>query len=103
MNTTEKTTASITLFEPDDAKYLKWVNEHPEGFILTSNKSLYPKFTVIHKSTCDKIKILKAPAKPGGFTERDYIKVYSTNLTDLNTWVLQKRVNGSSRKCSLCF
>jgi hypothetical protein len=31
MNVTEKTTASITLFEPDDAKYLKWVNEHPDG------------------------------------------------------------------------
>ena len=36
-----KTTASIKLFEPDDTKYLKWVNEYLEGFILTASKSLY--------------------------------------------------------------
>ena len=34
-------TASIKLFEPDDTKYLKWINEYPEGFILTASKSLY--------------------------------------------------------------
>lgn len=99
----EKTETPIKLFEPDDANYLKWINQHPEGYILTSSKSLYPDFTIIHKATCDKIRTLKAPAKPGGFTERGYIKVFSTNTSSLENWVRQKRVGGSSRKCSLCF
>jgi hypothetical protein len=34
-------------FEQDDEKYLAWINEHPDGFILTSSKSLYPPHTVI--------------------------------------------------------
>ena len=103
MTSPEQTDAAIKLFEPDDIKYLEWVNKHPEGYILTSSKSLYPDFTVIHKATCDKIKTIKPPAKPGGFTERGYIKVFSTNTSSLENWVRQKRVGGSSRNCSLCF
>ena len=49
-------------FEPDDEKYLAWINEHPEGFILTTPKSLYPPHTVIHRASCDKIKTLKGSA-----------------------------------------
>ncbi len=45
MNTIELKNDYIKEFEPDDAKYLKWINEHPEGFILTSSKNLYPVFT----------------------------------------------------------
>ena len=90
------------IFEPDDEKYLSWLNEHPDGFILTSSKSLYPPHTVIHRSSCDKIKKLKGNAKPGGFTERDYIKVYATSVSVLENWVRQKRIDGNSRKCSIC-
>lgn len=89
-------------FEPDDEKYLAWIDKHPEGFILTSSKSLYPPHTVIHRASCDKIKTLKGKAKPGGFTEREYIKVYATSVSALQNWVRQNRVDGSSRKCSLC-
>jgi hypothetical protein len=89
-------------FEPDDEKYLAWINEHPDGFILTSFKSLYPPHTVIHRASCDKIKTLKGSAKPGGFTERGYIKVYATSVSLLENWVHQKRVDGSSRPCTNC-
>lgn len=47
--------------------------------------------------------MLKAPAKPGGFTERGYIKVYATNTTALDSWVREKRKDGCSRKCNFCF
>lgn len=92
----------IKEFEPDDEKYLQWLNEHPEGFILTSNKSLYLNFTVIHKATCNKIKIPTGKAKPGGFTERHYIKVYADSTTVLESWLRKRKPNGSSRKCSFC-
>ncbi len=92
----------IKEFEPDDEKYLAWINEHPDGFILTSPKSLYPPHTVIHRASCEKIKTLKGNAKLGGFTERGYIKVYATSARALENWVRQKRIDGDSRKCSNC-
>jgi hypothetical protein len=57
-----------TLVFDDDDIYLAWVNTHPEGYILTSNKSLTPRHTVIHRATCDKIKVLSGNAQSGGFT-----------------------------------
>jgi len=92
----------VKVFEHDDEKYLAWINEHPDGFILTSSKSLYPPHTVIHRASCNKIKTLTGNAKPGGFTERDYIKVYATSVSLLKAWVLQKRVDGDCRECSIC-
>jgi hypothetical protein len=92
----------IKEFEPDDEKYLQWLKSHREGFILTSNKSLYPDFTVIHRATCNKIKIPTGTAKPGGFTERNYIKVYANTTIVLENWLLKKKANGKSRKCTIC-
>jgi len=88
-------------FEPDDEKYLSWIKENTDGFILTSNKSLSPRATVIHKASCDKITILTGNAK--SFTESGYVKVYATKTTLLEDWVRQKRVDGITRHCSLCF
>ena len=96
------TNDNVKKFEPDDEKYLAWINDHPEGFILTSSKSLYPPHTVIHRASCDKIKTLKGNAKPGGFTERNYIKVYAASEIILENWVRQMRIDGFSRKCSTC-
>lgn len=56
----------IMVFESDDQKYLAWINEHQEGFVLTSNHSLTPRHTVIHSASCHKIKMLTGNAKPGG-------------------------------------
>ncbi|MES1993539.1 MAG: hypothetical protein V4457_08115 [Pseudomonadota bacterium] len=93
---------NVMVFEPDDKKYLAWINEHQEGFVLTSSKSLYPPHTVIHSASCHKIKVLTGNAKPGGFTERGYIKVYATNVGALERWVREKRTDASARECSLC-
>jgi hypothetical protein len=89
-------------FEPDDKKYLAWISTHPDGYILTSSKSLYPPHTVIHRASCKKITTLQGNAKPGGFTERNYIKVYSTDINGLKRWVRQNRTDGTARECSIC-
>ena len=81
----------IIEFEPDDEKYLAWCKDHPDWFVLTSSKSLYPPHTVIHHASCEKITILKGNAKPGGFTERGYIKVGSICVDDLCNWVYDAR------------
>lgn len=93
---------NVIVFEPDDQKYKDWIKEHPEGFVLTSNNSLTPRHTVVHSASCHKIKVLTGNAKPGGFTERRYIKVYAESLGALERWVREKRADASARECSLC-
>ncbi|MGB7288739.1 MAG: hypothetical protein WBC62_01410 [Candidatus Macondimonas sp.] len=101
-NVMVKSNPNVMIFEPDDKKYLAWINEHPEGFVLTSNKSLTPRHTVIHSASCHKIKMLTGNAEPGGFTERKYIKIYAGSVGELERWVREKRADASSRECSLC-
>lgn len=92
----------VMMFESDDQKYLAWINAHPEGFVLTSNNRLTPRHTVIHSAFCNKIKVLTGNAKPGGFTESDYIKVYAESVGELEKWACGERADASARECSLC-
>lgn len=92
----------VVEFEPDDKKYLAWCREHPDWFVLTSSRSLYPSHTVIHRASCEKITRLMGNAKPGGFTEREYIKVGSTSVDNLRRWVFEIRPDASARECKFC-
>jgi hypothetical protein len=88
------------VFDNDD-EYLTWINMNREGYVLTSNRSLTPRHTVIHRATCDKIKVLSGNAKPSGFTNR-YIKVYAPSIAALKTWLVEKRPYAKCRECILC-
>lgn len=92
----------VKVFQSNDQEYLAFINAHPEGFVLTSNDSLTPRLTVIHRASCHKIKVLTGNAKPGGFTETKYIKVYAESVGELEKWVRGERADASSRECSLC-
>jgi hypothetical protein len=86
---------------PSDAEYLTWIAEHPNWFVLTSNRSLTPRHTVIHQATCVTIAQLRGTAQPGGFTRR-YIKVGGASVSSLRQWILSNRPNGSVRECPRC-
>lgn len=87
---------------PSDEAYLSWAHSHPGGYVLTSDKNLSPSHTVIHRASCNKITILQGNAKPGGFTERDYIKVCSESQQRLEAWLSRKKPNGKARECIFC-
>lgn len=92
--------ATALKFE-SDGTYLTWVNAHPDFFVLTSNKSLTPRHTVIHRAKCSKIRVLTGNAKPGGFT-RNYIKVGAEFSFTLKEWALSKRPDTKVRECIAC-
>lgn len=85
----------------NDGTYLKWLAENPDSFVLTSNRSLSPRHTVIHRATCTRISTLSGNAKPGGFT-RSYIKVGARHKVSLQEWAQRARRDATSRECSLC-
>lgn len=84
-----------------DGPYLKWIAEHQDFYVLTSNKSLSPRHTVIHRASCTKISALTGNAKPGGFT-RSYTKVGAPTIAILQEWVQRMRPDAKYRECSVC-
>jgi len=57
---------------------------------------------VLHRATCPSISEYKGQALPGGFTERQYIKICADNLDFLKRWLRQHgRPDGSfSSECA---
>lgn len=100
MNEAVPPSSVVGPFKNDD-EYLAWVRSHPSSFILTSNKSLTPRHTVIHRATCPKILVLTGNAATGGFT-RKYIKVGAASVSSLREWLAREREDASARECSVC-
>ena len=91
----------VVFDDANDRAYLTWKDEHPDYFVLTSNRSLTPRHTVIHRATCPKVSILTGNAQPGGFT-RDYLKVGARTISELQAWATQKRSDAEYRECTFC-
>lgn len=97
-------TQVINVFTDGDGAYLQWLTQHPHGFVLNTARSSSPGYMVLHRAVCPSISTYTHNARPGGFTERDYIKVCSADIEQLRVWVRQHgRPDGSfSRDCPLC-
>jgi hypothetical protein len=91
-------------FLESDATYQDWLANHPEGFVLTMLRSRPPDKMYLHRASCYKIRVYNRMARPGGFTERDYIKICATGVEILRDWVRANgRPNGTfSGECSSC-
>ena len=92
------------LFDGDDAAYQAWLAAHPHGYVLNVRRSLVPGYMVLHRADCHSIGKYHERSKPGGFTERGYLKVCADELVDLRAWVRRHgRPDGSfSKQCSRC-
>ena len=74
-------------FIGDDLAYLQWLHKHPSGYVLNTERSKNPNYMVLHGAWCQYINGQGSSGKPGRFTERDYIKICSTNVQSLRGWV----------------
>jgi len=92
------------VFEGNDKAYLKWLKVNPSGFVVNMLRNQSPSYMILHRATCRIISTYTEMAKPGGFTERQYIKVCASSLMEAKLWVLTHgRPDGSfSNICSRC-
>lgn len=92
------------LFQDDDDGYLKWLEANPSGYILNARINPDPGYLVLHKAHCKAISTYGDMAKPGGFTERAYIKVCSTNMRSIVDWIKRngREDRSFSKVCSKC-
>ena len=93
-----------TVFDGNDLAYQQWLAENPTGYVLNSWRAISPSYMVLHRSSCSSVRPDAGVTKPGGFTERRYIKVCATKLSELQQWVRNHgRADGSfSINCSKC-
>lgn len=96
--------AAVEEFINDDENYQQWLAEHRQGFVINTRRSKPTNYMVLHRAICPKISDYTRMAQPGGFTEREYIKICSNDLDSLRNWVGQHgRLDHSfSRTCTIC-
>jgi hypothetical protein len=91
-------------FTDGDDAYLRWLDQHPQGFIINTTRNKSPNYMVLHRADCKTIRTYTRMAQPGGFTERQYIKICATDVASLRDWVRHNgRADGSfTSECPLC-
>ena len=94
----------LKIFDGNDSLYITWVNVNPAGFVINTRRKPDPKYMVLHRAICHSITKYTEMAKPGGFTERSYMKVCANNITDLRSWVKRhgRSDESFSKECKLC-
>lgn len=90
-------------FIGNDEAYLRWLGEHPEGYVINTHRNVAPNYMILHKATCGMIKSTQG-IPPGGFTERNYIKLCAGSIELLREWAKQHgRPDGTfSSACNIC-
>ena len=91
-------------FSTGDESYLRWLARHQDGFVVNTTRSKWPSYMVLHRATCPTISRYTKMARPGGFTERQYIKACALDVAGLRAWVRRNgRLDGSfSSECPVC-
>lgn len=91
-------------FSDGDEVYQDWLEATPDGYLLNMRRDKNPAYMVLHRATCKRISQYNQMAKPGGYTERDYIKICSNDLSSLKDWTRANgRPDGSfSKECGSC-
>ena len=92
----------IQEFDKGDTTYQRWARSHSGGFVVNTFRSRSPGYMVLHRATCCYIRNYTRMARPGGFTERQYVKVGADTVTELRRWVRQHGASTFTARCSRC-
>jgi hypothetical protein len=92
------------VFDDVDDDYFEWLEKHPDGFVVNTTRNWSSKYMVLHRAACTFISKPVHEKEPGGFTERDFVKICAEEIAPLRAWVIgHGRLDGSfSKECSVC-
>jgi len=65
---------SVLRFDNDDAAYLLWLQQNPNGFVINTNRSIGRGSAMLHAADCTHIRAVRNSDTVGGFTQRELIK-----------------------------
>lgn len=88
----------VEVFDQDEERYLKWVADHPNGYIVNVDRKLqFSQYPMVHAATH---KLISSSAI-GSYTTGDYIKICSASLSELEAHA-RTRYDRSLTRCKAC-
>ncbi len=88
---------NIELFRDDDQGFFDWLDEHPDGFFVNTDRTPKPDYLVLHRPSCSHI-----DRNPSMNWTTDYVKLCATDRADLEEWAASV-VGGEVTLCRTCF
>lgn len=84
-------------FEDDDTGYLAWVHDHPNGFVVNTERPPSPRYLRLHRATCS---FITRSSQQGRWTTA-YIKACGLERAELERWA-NMVVGGRLQPCHWC-
>jgi len=92
----------MPVFRNDDAAYLSWIGENPDGFIVNTRSTPDKNYLVLHRASCGMISTPRDD--PAAYTGNAYIKLAAPSLPEMRA--LMAQVMGApcdvSKSCGKC-
>jgi hypothetical protein len=88
--------SSMRRFVDQDAAYLDWLAEHPDGFVINTGRKPSAAYLMLHRANCGTIS--GTPARGSTFTG-DYVKVCGSQ-EELDAYAHE--LAGVAKPCGLC-
>lgn len=87
---------TISVFRDDDRGFFRWLDDHPDGYFINSERNPKPTYLVLHRPSCKHF-----DRGPVHWT-KDYIKICSTDRSGMEEWA-SGAVGGDVTLCRTCF
>ena len=84
----------VSRFCDDDEGYLRWLDMHPDGFVINTYRRPSRGYLMLHKAECRTIRGAKR-------WTADYIKICSVSAPRLREWAVRE-VGGVPTACGHC-
>lgn len=84
-------------FVDDEQGYWAWIRRNPRGYVVNCARRPSASYLMLHRADCSSI----SSDPPGHFTDRDYVKVCSTEKWRLSAWA-RNEVGGRLQSCEMC-
>src|SRR5205085_7162313 len=87
----------VVIFRDDDAGFFDWLDDHPNGFFVNTERNPKPTYLVLHVSDCSHF-----DRSPSLKWTHEYVKVCADRRDELEAWA-EERVGGEITLCRSCF
>lgn len=85
-------------FSKDDAGYVGWLADHPDGFVLNTYAHVSSAYLILHRASC---RTVNRPLAPDRSWTYAYGKACSDERAEIETWALRETGKAVS-PCSHC-
>lgn len=93
---------TYSIFQDSEQEYQDWIKTNPDGYVLTTVRGISTDYMSLHRATCRMISQYMSNMAEDAFTGQKYIKICSTNPTELSNWIRTNGGNGFTKLCSKC-